>query len=168
MSIELFQVAFLSGSAFEITDNATVGWWTKVEAKYGLKPEPVTPEAIEHLRAGLADNTGRPRVTSFEAAEAVATLLGAEYIATDAGKGSWPRFGVTTKWKIGAKVSRGFNGDYYPEGEIISIGAGRRAMITTSTGAKFYRHKLTGSWRSEGGGTWRLVAGHSNAKNPSF
>jgi hypothetical protein len=89
------------------------------------------------------------------------------YIATDAGEYTSPRYDVQRVPKVGELVSKGFNGDYYPCGKIVSVGTGAKMVVKTDTGAVFYRRKLTGSWVKEGG-TWYLVAGHKSDKNPHF
>lgn len=102
---------------------------------------------------------------SFEAAQEVAAALGAGYIATDAGPNVSPRYDVIELPKVGDAVSYGFNGDYYPCGEIVSISKSLK-KITTSTGRAFFRRRLTGSWVNAG--TWSLVPGHVNKRNPEF
>lgn len=92
---------------------------------------------------------------------------GNTYIATDAGSCVSPRYDVQRVPKVGEEVSYGFNGDYYPCGKIVSVGKGAKLIVKTSTGATFYRRKLTGSWIKEGG-TWCLVMGTHNDKNPHF
>lgn len=101
------------------------------------------------------------------AAQANALKDGNEYVATDAGEWQSPRYDVVALPKVGDKVSYAFNGDYYPCGVITSVGAGAKRIVRTDAGAVFYRRKLTGTWLKEGG-TWALVAGHHNDKNPSF
>jgi hypothetical protein len=66
---------------------------------------------------------------------------------------------------IGDKVSYAFNGDYTPCGVVTKITKGWR--ITTSEGKVFNRHKKSGGWMMVGG-TWRLVGGHIDERNPSF
>lgn len=89
------------------------------------------------------------------------------YVATDSGPCVSPRFDVIAAPKAGDLVSYAFNGDYYPCGKIVSVGSGSKMVVKTDTGAVFYRYKLTGSWVKKGG-TWTLVQGHSNEKNPCF
>jgi hypothetical protein len=104
---------------------------------------------VEALAAELTEKTGK------------------QYLGTDAGSGCSPRFDIERGWVEGEPVSYAFNGDYYPCGTIVKIvGEGQR-IITTSTGAKFYRRKTSGNWKKTGG-TWSLVAGHHTDKNPSF
>lgn len=74
-------------------------------------------------------------------------------------------FDVIEAPKVGDKVSKGFNGDYYPEGEITRITP--KWQITTSTGAKFRRVKNTASWRETGRG-FSMVGGHIDERNPSY
>lgn len=105
---------------------------------------------------------------SLEEAELMAVRAGADdYLAVDWGSGISPRFDVVKKPKIGDLVSYGFNGDCYPDGEIIRIGGGVKMIVTTSTGSRYYRRKNTGAWVKQGG-TWRMVMGHHSTRNPHF
>lgn len=74
-------------------------------------------------------------------------------------------FDVIEAPRVGDKVSKGFNGDYYPEGEITRITP--KWQITTSTGAKFRRVKNTAGWRETGRG-FSMVGGHIDERNPSY
>ena len=66
---------------------------------------------------------------------------------------------------VGAPVSQGFNGDYYPQGEIAKVSpTGKK--ITTTTGVVFYRKGQTAAWLAHG--TWAMVAGHQSRWNPHF
>ena len=93
------------------------------------------------------------------------STTGKEYLPVDNGEWVSPRYDVIEAPCVGDKVSSGFNGDYYPEGEIVKISKNFK-IITTSTGKKFYRKGLTDRWRW--GRIWTLVAGHHDRKNPSF
>lgn len=93
------------------------------------------------------------------------TATGNAYLPIDNGENVSPRYDVIESPRVGDSVSRGFNGDYYPEGEIVKISDSYK-VITTSTGKKFYRKGLTGRWRF--GRIWTLVAGQHSRKNPSF
>lgn len=67
--------------------------------------------------------------------------------------------------EVGEEVSKGFNGDYYPEGEIVRITKNAN-LVVTSTGARFRRRKdAPASWKEEGG-CFSMVAGHHNERNP--
>lgn len=92
-------------------------------------------------------------------------LTGERYIATDAGPHVSPRYDVTRAPAVGDKVSYAFNGDSYPDGEIVRVSASLK-VVTTSTGSRFYRRKQSGSWVK--GGTWSLVRGHVRKLNPEF
>ena len=118
------------------------------------------------------ENTGtgwitRNDIKSFAYAHTLATLLteklGRTFLATDATASTSPRYDVIEAPKVGDKVSRGFNGDYYPEGEIVKITP--TWIVTTSTGKKFRRRGLTAGWRQEGG-TWWMTGGHIDERNP--
>lgn len=77
-----------------------------------------------------------------------------------------PKFSVVPVPAVGDKVSYGFNGDYYPDGEIVRVSKGN-LTVTTSGGHRYYRRGNTASW-IQAGGTWSLVPGHINERNPSF
>lgn len=66
---------------------------------------------------------------------------------------------------LGDPVSYSFNGDSYPDGVITNISNSLK-VITTSTGHKYYRRKESGAWLR--GGTWALVHGHVETRNPHF
>lgn len=102
---------------------------------------------------------------AVELAEQKTTATGRKHIPTDAGGYVSPRVNVSEVPTIGAKVSRGFNGDYYPAGKIVAISATLK-KITTDTGVVFWRRRLTGAWVSQR--AWSMVAGHVNERNPSF
>jgi hypothetical protein len=106
---------------------------------------------------------------TLERAEAVAEQLNEAaddmlYIAIDNGPSVSPRFDVIKAPKVGEQVSRYFNGDSYPEGEIVKISATLK-RVETSTGAVFFRRKQSGVWSD---GTFGMIAGHHNERNPSF
>lgn len=130
--------------------------------------------AILTDEAGSADRetVSRWNFKTLADAEAMAVKAnalndGTTYIATDAGSCTSPRYDVQAVPKVGQDVSYGFNGDYYPCGKIVSVGKGAKMIVKTDTGKTFYRRKLTGSWLMEGG-TWWLVQGTHNEKNPHF
>lgn len=107
---------------------------------------------------------------TFADAQAVADELNGllstdKYIATDAGRCRSPRYDVVARPQIGDKVSYAFNGDSYPCGSIIKISPTLK-KISTTTGDTFYRVRKTGSWKKNG--TWSLISGHHNERNPSF
>ena len=87
-----------------------------------------------------------------------------ELMAIDRGPYIWPRFKVIPRPQVGDEVSETIGGDYYPQGEIVSISKTYK-VITTSTGAKYYRRKKTGTWCR---GYSTLVRGHINKLNPEF
>lgn len=113
---------------------------------------------------------------SFEIVESIAAELNASiaeitderknwFVAVDNGPNVSPRFDVIRGFSVGDAVSYGFNGDIYPDGEIKSISESGR-VITTTTGHRYTRRKLTGSWRRAG--TWSLTHGHVSKLNPEF
>jgi hypothetical protein len=101
------------------------------------------------------------------AGKANALQNGYSYLATDAGPHCYPRFDVVKAPEVGAAVSYGFNGDYRPDGVIIRVSGTDSRIVTTSTGTRYYRRKLSGTWL-QAGGTWALVAGIVDERNPSF
>lgn len=106
---------------------------------------------------------------TFAMAERIAAsatkLTGELHIATDDGEYHSPRYDVIAMPKVGDKVSYAFNGDYYPDGEIVNISASLR-IITTTSGRKYYRRRLKGLWLN--GRMWCLVQGHVSRWNPEF
>lgn len=129
-------------------------------------------QVLEDGHSSEHNIVSRHDFNSFEDATRVANsaseAMGKTYIATDSGAHCYPRFDVVEPPKVGDEVSYGFNGDYYPCGKITKISAGplfRR--IETDSGKVFYRRKLSGAWVMTGG-TWSLVPGVRNDKNPSF
>lgn len=108
---------------------------------------------------------------SFAKAEQIAAgatkVTGELHVAVDSGPYVSPRFDVVRAPAVGDKVSYGFNGDYYPDGVIVSVGSGVQMVVKTSTGQTYRRRRQTGSWR-QAGGTWSLVQGHIDERNPSF
>lgn len=107
-------------------------------------------------------------LTSMEAAEELATACtkfsNAKYLGIDRGNGVSPRYSIAKAPCVGEAISAAINGDLRPEGHIKSISASGR-VVTASTGKKFYRKGLTGSWKN---GSFSMVAGHRNETNPSF
>lgn len=104
-----------------------------------------------------------------EGAEVIANFLtrqtGDVHLMVDNGEHCAPRFDVIRAPKIGDKVSYGFNGDYYPDGEIISVTS--KFQVKTSGGHTYRRRKNSGSWLQPGG-TWGLTQGHIDERNPHF
>lgn len=101
-----------------------------------------------------------------EVAAQVSEFMGETYLPVDNGLHHYPRYDVARKPRVGDEVSYAFNGDSYPDGVIVSVGDGVRAVVKTSTGRKFNRVRKTGSWMN--GNTWSLVNGHYDKRNPSF
>lgn len=87
------------------------------------------------------------------------------HIATDAGDHVHPRYDVIKAPVVGDMVSRGFNGDYYPAGRIEQVSKSLRRVKTT-TGDVFFRRGRTGLWVSQG--TWSMIAGWHDRRNPEF
>lgn len=120
----------------------TPDWWV-------TRNDFPTMAVAEHV-AGLAnDAAGKPGF----------------YIAIDNGANVSPRFDVIEAPAVGWPVSYSFNGDSYPDGEIVRVGTGVRMTVTTSTGSRFYRSGQSGRWVKEGG-TWSLRRGHHDERNP--
>jgi hypothetical protein len=93
------------------------------------------------------------------------------FLAADAGPGVSPRYSVFRAPSVGDECSYGFNGDAYPDGRILSIGTGPKARLVTSgengVSHVYYRRKLSQSWVQQGG-TWSLIHGRHDRRNPSF
>lgn len=120
--------------------------------------------ALAGFKAGMDD--GAPDREEIIAAEATALKDGNVYIAIDSGGSVRPRYDVIRAPALGDKISFGFNGDYYPDGEIVRISKTRK-KITSSNGRAYYRtNERSGSWKHES--TWGMVPGHRDERNPSF
>lgn len=102
---------------------------------------------------------------TYEAAVVIAGLAGDKYIAIDNGEYVSPRYDVIEAPQVGDLVSYAFNGDSYPDGTITSISKSLK-IITTSSGRRYYRRKLTGTWKYSK--TWSLVHGHHHKRNPEL
>lgn len=88
-----------------------------------------------------------------------------KYMPIDNGPYHSPQFSVIVQPQVGDFVSYAFNGDYYPDSEIVRISKTMK-RITTASGKQYYRRKQTGSWKLNR--TWTMVKGHHNERNPSF
>ena len=125
-------------------------------------------EAMEaRWPAGVYEN--RNDWSCLEQAEIVAKKLTKHYLfksfmATDEGTGCSPRYDVIEAPRVGDEVSKSFNGDYYPCGNIVAISQTKK-KITTSTGESFYRRKDTGKWLS---GPFALIKGVESRLSPEF
>lgn len=89
------------------------------------------------------------------------------YIAIDHGAHVSPRYDVVEAPQVNEPVSYSFNGDSYPDGKIVSITPRTLRVIKTDTGSVYYRRRNSGIWIKKGG-TWSLIKGHHNERNPSF
>jgi hypothetical protein len=89
---------------------------------------------------------------------------GRVFLAVDNGPNVSPRYDVIEAPKVGDKVSRAFNGDFYPEGIIVKVSASYR-RVETSTGVVFFRRRQSAVWSD---GTFSMVQGHISRLNPSF
>lgn len=131
-----------------------------------------TYEVIDSDRAKdrrYADTMTRHDWKSHEAACDVAAKVTAKegelYIGIDCGSSVYPRYDIIKAPVVGDEVSYSFNGDTYPDGKIVKISESMR-VITTDTGNKYYRRRLTGAWKRHQ--TWTLVRGHRYEQNPHF
>ena len=130
-------------------------------------------DRIEMAACGYDENDAR--ITTFEQALELAERLTASegrlFLGCDAGKWCSPRYTVHAAPAVGELVSYAFNGDYYPCGKIVSVGGGvkRRVVAREEDGTEhvFYRRKLSAQWIKQGG-TWSLVSGTHDRRNPSF
>lgn len=103
---------------------------------------------------------------AVKAAEEQTKATGQEWLSCDRGSHVWPRYCIVQTPAVGDKVSYGFNGDYYPDGEIVRVSGGN-LTVTTSGGHRYYRRGNSPTW-IQAGGTWSLVSGHRDERNPSF
>lgn len=147
---------------------------------FHIENDTVTAIATEILVEQHNDPSwiSRHDITSFEQAEQIAaqaTALEARmidyarrktYIAVDNGEWCSPRYEVVEAPKVGNKVSRCINGDYYPDGEIVKVSGQNSRIVTTSTGRKYYRRRLSGAWVADK--YYSMVSGHVSRLNPEF
>lgn len=98
---------------------------------------------------------------AHEIARSATQLTGDVHLAVNHGQ----YFDVCRAPKVGDKCSYGFNGDYYPCGEITYVTNGSAFLVRTSEGAEFRRVKQTAQWKRTGG-TWSLIIGHVDRRNP--
>ena len=92
-------------------------------------------------------------------------MTGKTYLPIDAGSHVSPRFDIIEAPKVGDDVSYGFNGDSYPCGKITRITKSWR--IYTDSGKTFNCKGITGVWMMVGG-TWFLIIGIVDERNPHF
>lgn len=106
---------------------------------------------------------------SFAKVETIARYLtamtGEVWLPVDNSEAVSPRYDVMRAPKVGDKISYGFNGDYYPDGEIVKISP--KWMVTSSTGSTYRRRGNSAHW-AKPGGTWGMVHGHVDRRNPHF
>jgi len=124
------------------------------------------------LGAGWIERWDFPSLEFVTRLAASATALtGEDWIPVDNGPSVSPRFDVMACPQVGDEVSKGFNGDYFPIGKIISISAAPTRRVITVDGPRgklrFYRNKLSSGW-TQAGGTWGLVKGVVDRYNQEF
>ena len=104
-------------------------------------------------------------------AASASALTGEDWIPVDQGPSVSPRYDVMACPRVGEDASRGFNGDYYPVGKVVSISAAPTRRVITVDGPRgklrFYRRGLSSGW-TQAGGTWGLVKGVVNRYNQEF
>lgn len=115
--------------------------------------------------SGWASRNDFTETIAKKAADAATISEKKQFLYTDAGPLQSPRFDVIQAPQIGDLVSKSFNGDSYPVGKIVKISKSYR-RIETNSGVVFYRRQRTGSWIS--GGTWYMVLGVVDERNPSL
>lgn len=92
-------------------------------------------------------------------------MTGDSYVGVDRTASVSPQFDVVCVPKVGDAVSKSFNGDSYPDGIVVKVT--KNLTVVTSTGSRYRRFKETSGWRKEGG-TWWLINGHHDERNPHF
>lgn len=102
---------------------------------------------------------------SLEEVETLARYLtamtGKIFLGVDKSESVSPRFDIIEAPKVGDPVSYAFNGDCTPCGHVERIT--KNWMVITTTGRRFNRK--AGGWLQVGG-TWSLVTGHFEERNP--
>ena len=122
----------------------------------------------ELSKVGAAHEICRPEMKTLEEAKHIAEMASKfddeyDYVAVETG--CLPKYDVERCFRVGEPVSYGFNGDSYPAGEVAKISkTGKK--ITTTTGKIFYRRYGENSTTYKMSGTWTLIRGHYNERNP--
>ena len=159
-------VLFLNGQVVGVTNESPYTGTPKLKEFPG-----VTYDSAKDMRGS--------DMKSFEEAEQIAEactkLTGETYLAFDNGAGTSHRYGIMVPPKVGDDVSYGFNGDYYPCGKVVRITPGWRIYTEDTSLPKgahrqqcmFNRVRKTSGWKMKGG-TWGLVKGIVDERNPSF
>ncbi len=118
-----------------------------------------------------SDHPVSPRMFAQQLADSASKLGQGPFMVSDNGPSCSPRFDVVRAPQVGDVVSKGFNGDAYPVGKIASISKGEMKLITVvaedGRKLKFYRKGERAAW-VQTGGTWSLMFGTHNDRNPSF
>ena len=135
-------------------------------------PTPPTLASITHVYHDGTSALWWGDVRTKEQAEAImAEMQAAEpdalFLVCEARYFRRSEFKVVKAPAVGDDVSRGFNGDYYPCGKVTYVTAKTAAVVRTSNGLEFRRRKNTSSWLQTGG-TWSLISGIYDERNPSF
>jgi len=125
----------------------------------------ITELTTEYRHGGENRNDWKDFATVEAVAQEATTFTGKPHVAVDNGTHHYPRFDIAAVPQVGDPVSYAFNGDSYPCGHVAKVS--KTLIITTTEGKRFYRRKLTGGWKMEGG-TWSLTHGHVYKQNPSF
>lgn len=116
----------------------------------------LTAVSAEYSRDAVTRNDMASLAQANLIAAEATELTGRLHIGVDQGNHTSPRYDVIEAPVVGAEVSRGFNGDYYPAGKIVKVSASLR-RVQTSDGTVFYRRANSAAWVS--GNTWAMVAG---------
>ena len=135
--------------------------------RFGFKDDKLVSVTDDEKVPGL-DYKNRNDLKDFQDAKELAQeateLTGDLHVACDLGDLVRPRYDVIRAPKVGDKVSYAFNGDCYPDGTIVKI---TKSGIVKTERNSYRRRKLSASWKQPGG-TWSLVRGHINERNPEF
>ena len=121
--------------------------------------------SAEYLSGAVDRNDMKTPADAERIAREAYRLTGRWYLPVDAGEWTSPRYDVIEAPTVGAEVSKGFNGDYYPCGKIVSVSATFK-KVTTDQGMSFYRRGQSATWLE--GGIWVMVSGRKSELNPSF
>lgn len=97
-------------------------------------------------------------------ADEASAFFGTTYIAAE-NRNCSPKYRIIAPPKVGDPVSYTFNGDYTPCGHVVKVT--KTLMVRTSTGKCFRRKGRTAAWVLPGG-TFSLVHGHVDRRNPEF
>lgn len=144
--------------------------------KFNSRGEPVRASTVrppegEYRVKGMWES--RWDWKSFERVHYIVEMLNTlgdlrKFLPVDKGPDCSPRYDIIVAPAVGDKISYSFNGDSYPDGEIVKISKDYR-VVTSSTGSRYWRSGFDkGAAWVKSGGTWSMIKGHVSEWNREF